>query len=373
MNPMCPYRPVSLIVGGVLACALVGCAPQDEPRRYKVPKAELAESGPAPDTRPDMRPMMPAVAPPASDGPRLTCATPKGWTSGSADGMRKAAFVVQDGERKVEITAIDLAAGAGALLPNVNRWRGQVKLGEITQDELNKAIRPILVAGVEGQYVELVGPEGADSRQAILGVVAIREEKAWFFKLWGDADLALREKTRFEEFVESVQFVTPNKAGSPSVATAAVGGNSPLEYDAPKGWTPDEAGGMRRAVFHVTEGDRKVEITVIELPGSVEGLLPNVNRWRRQVQLGEIEQAELDKTVTRIQVVGVEGHYVELLGPADAQRRLAALRVVATRDGRTWLFSMTGDAELALREKERFQGFVRSARFSTADGAQHDG
>jgi hypothetical protein len=310
-------------------------------------------------------------AAPTSNGLRLAYDMPKGWAPGKVGGMRRAAFVVQEGERKVEITAIDLAARAGALLPNVNRWRGQIQLGEITQAELDKAIRLIPVAGVQGHYVELVGPAEADSRQAILGAVAIRGERAWFFKLWGDAELALREKARFESFVKTVRFVTPEDDGPASVSTAAGGGNSPLKYDAPEGWTPREVRGMRRVAFHVAENDQKVEITAIELPGSVEALLPNVNRWRQQIELGEITQAELEKTVNPIQVDGVEGHYIELVGPEDAQRRLAMLRVVAIHDGRTWLFSMTGDADLVLREKERFQGFVRSVKLS-ADGAQDD-
>lgn len=367
MNSRYPCRPVLLIVGGALACTLVGCGPPNEPRRSKVPKEEVTEAAPPRGTR------VPSLTPPTSDSPRLTCDTPQGWTPGKADGMRKLAFVVQDGERKVEVTAIDLAVSAGGVLPNVNRWRGQIQLGKITQEELNQTVRPIPVAGVEGQYVELVGPEEADPRQAILGVVAILRERAWFFKLSGDADLALREKERFEEFVKSVRFETPEANRAPSVASAAVAGAAPLVFDAPEGWTADEAGGMRRAAFHVTEGDQQVEITVLELAGSVEALLPNVNRWRRQIQLGEITQAELEKTVTQLQVAGMEGRYVELLGPDDAQRRLAALRVVVSHAGRTWMFSMTGDADLALREKERFQGFLRSARFSTADGAQNDG
>ena len=313
---------------------------------------------------------MPSQARPANEAPRLTCDTPQGWTPGSTGGMRKLAFAVQDGERKVEITAIDLAASAGGLLPNVNRWRGQIQLSEITQEELDKAVKPIPVAGAEGQYVELVGPEDADPRQAILGVVAMLGERAWFFKLSGDADLALREKERFEEFVKSVRFETPKANRAPSVATAAGAGASPLVFDAPEGWTADEAGGMRRAAFHVTEGDQKVEITVIELAGSVELLLPNVNRWRRQIQLDEITQAELEKTLTRIQVAGMDGNYVELLGPDDAQPRLAALRVVVSHAGKTWMFSLTGDADLALREKERFQGFVRSAKLGAAGTAE---
>jgi hypothetical protein len=365
MNTRGIYRTVSEVLAGVLACTIVGCAPQDEPRRYKAPKEEVAESAPDTGSR------MPSMAPPAGEGLRLTSDTPQGWRPGTGGGMRRAAFVVQDGARKVEISAVDLPARAGALLPNVNRWREQIQLGPMTQDELDKALRPITVAGVEAQFVELVGPEKADARQAILGVVAIRGEKAWFFKMWGDADLALREKGRFEEFVRSVRFETPKKDGFPSVVTGPAGGNSPLEYDAPDGWTPGEAGGLRRVVFDVTEGEQKVEVTVLELPGTVEALLPNVNRWRRQVQLDAITEVELENTVERIQVAGVEGRYVELLGPEDAQRRLAVFRVVISQEGKTWLLSMTGDAVLALREKERFQGFVRSVKFSTPAGAQN--
>ena len=35
----------------------------------------------------------------------------------------------------------------------------------------------------------------------------------------GDAELAQREKSRFEQFVESVRFVTPDSSDSPEVAT----------------------------------------------------------------------------------------------------------------------------------------------------------
>ena len=56
----------------------------------------------------------------------LTFSIPEGWRAGKRSMMRKAAFVVGDGESTAEITVIDLSRGAGELLPNVNRWRGQV-------------------------------------------------------------------------------------------------------------------------------------------------------------------------------------------------------------------------------------------------------
>jgi hypothetical protein len=43
--------------------------------------------------------------------------------------------------------------------------------------------------------------------------VAIREGKAWFFKLKGDAELAEQEKGRFEAFLGSVTFGAADGAG----------------------------------------------------------------------------------------------------------------------------------------------------------------
>ena len=51
--------------------------------------------------------------------------------------MRKAAFEIEDGEQRVEMTVIDLSVRAGGLLPNVNRWRGQIQLEKVTQEELD--------------------------------------------------------------------------------------------------------------------------------------------------------------------------------------------------------------------------------------------
>ena len=135
--------------------------------------------------------------------------------------MRKAAFRVERDGKRVDITAIDLAASAGALLPNINRWRQQIKLEPITQQEMETSISDIQVAGVKGTYVELIGPENDEPRQAILGVVAIRGSKSWFFKLWGNAEIALQEKERFQAFANSVKFETAGSNDSPAVTSTA--------------------------------------------------------------------------------------------------------------------------------------------------------
>jgi hypothetical protein len=148
----------------------------------------------------------PAGGEPSGAVPTLSYDTPDGWEPGRVGGFRKAAFVVKDGEQQLEITVIDLAAAAGELLPNVNRWRGQVELPETTQQELDKELVQITIDGQPAVYIALPGPADAKPPRTILGAIQVRESQSWFFKLVGDSDLAEREKDRFQEFLKSVRF-----------------------------------------------------------------------------------------------------------------------------------------------------------------------
>jgi hypothetical protein len=147
-------------------------------------------------------------APPES-GPAPTYVTPASWQPQPNTGLRKAAFVVRDGDKKVEITVIALPLFAGDLLDNVNRWRDQVHLNAIKADELSKLVKPISIGGKSASYVELIGPAEPAPRQTLLGVLAARTEQVWFIKLLGDAPLAEREKANFEAFVKSIKFASP--------------------------------------------------------------------------------------------------------------------------------------------------------------------
>lgn len=142
----------------------------------------------------------------ANSSPLLSFKEPESWQPGRMSSMRKAAFLAKLGEESAEITVIDLAAGAGNLLDNVNRWRGQVGLEPIDDATLKEQLLEVQVDDVAGQYVEMFGPEVGESAKAILGVIAVRKERAWFVKLTGPAKLAAIEKGRFLEFVKSITF-----------------------------------------------------------------------------------------------------------------------------------------------------------------------
>ena len=124
---------------------------------------------------------------------------PEQWKPGRKSALRFAAFEVTEQGKRVEITVIPLPVSG--LLANVNRWRRQVGLDEIANEDLKEEVRPIEFDGGTGQYVELTGPAGT-----ILAVQVVRGGRAWFFKLQGDPELAEREKERFQQFVTSVRF-----------------------------------------------------------------------------------------------------------------------------------------------------------------------
>ncbi len=151
-----------------------------------------ANGAPQPPTAPASKP--------AAD-PGITFTKPDSWTQGRMNSMRKAAFDVKTDDGQAEFTVSTLAAGGAALLPNVNRWRGQVGLAGTDEAGLAESLKDIDVGGIESKYVELVGAE-----KSTLAVIAIRDATAWFFKMMGDAETVAAEKENFELFVKSVQF-----------------------------------------------------------------------------------------------------------------------------------------------------------------------
>lgn len=136
--------------------------------------------------------------------------TPTGWEEVGADGISLATFTVKDGDATAKVTVTPLPASAYQLQPNLLRWRDQVGLPKLPEGETDAAVKAVesipLGDGDEGQYAVLVGPDSASPQQAILIVVAVRGDTAWFIKLFGDSELALRERPNFESFVKSFRF-----------------------------------------------------------------------------------------------------------------------------------------------------------------------
>ncbi len=136
-------------------------------------------------------------------------------------------------------------------------------------------------------------------------------------------------------------------------------------YDVPVGWQLlPTMGGMRQAAFEVRQADQKLEITIISLPTQGNDLLANVNRWRGQIQLPPLEsRQQLDEQLTTISVEQEPVPYVQLTSPPESKTRESILGAIVTRGETIWFVKLRGHAELAEREREHFEQFVRSLRF----------
>ena len=196
-----PKSALPAVLCGVAVSVLLGCGQSDEIVRYTVQKPEevhdlnQVERATKPDSSP--QPQQPQEPQQEREAP-LKYEVPDGWTATGGTGFSMAAFEVSDQDKTVRIT---VTPAGGDLLANVNRWCTQIGRAELTPEELDRTARKIPLGGNEGTLVELIGP-----KEAILGVIGDANDRTWFIKLKGDANLAQREKERFEQFVQSIEF-----------------------------------------------------------------------------------------------------------------------------------------------------------------------
>jgi hypothetical protein len=179
------------------------------------PQTGAARTSELPPGHPPVSPHgAPAVA-------NITFQPPKTWPKNAPDEMRKANFVIADAGGEARVTVIDFPAGAGPKigdpLENFNRWRQQVGLQPVKQEELETVATKVVIDGKPGHYSEMIPPEGNASGpqppQATVAAMVSADEVIWFFKLTGDRELVARERDNFKAFLESVSFKPANGAG----------------------------------------------------------------------------------------------------------------------------------------------------------------
>jgi hypothetical protein len=134
-----------------------------------------------------------------------------------------------------------------------------------------------------------------------------------------------------------------------------------LRWTLPKGWTEGEGGApMRYASFNVPVKKGTVEATVVVLPGPAGGELANVNRWRKQIALGPIDEAALASArKTLATKAGPLSVYDFASDAAPKQRLIAGLTEIS---GNTWFVKLKGDADAVGAARDDFMKLLGSLR-----------
>jgi hypothetical protein len=132
---------------------------------------------------------------------------PAGWRETPPTVMALARFVLGQ-QDEAEVTVTPLAGAAGGLLDNVNRWRNQLGLAPIAENQLEQTTQPLAQAGTGAMLVEMTGKNvRAGGRPAAMLVAIVpRQEQTWFYKLLGDPALVGETKPAFIGFVQSVSY-----------------------------------------------------------------------------------------------------------------------------------------------------------------------
>jgi len=153
-------------------------------------------------------------------------------------------------------------------------------------------------------------------------------------------------------------------ASQPGMTNTAVptASGAQLTWNAPAHWKRKPASSMRKGSYAVPgDGGVDADVSITAFPGDVGGELANINRWRGQVQLPPVSEADLATSVTRLEANGLKIAVVDLAGAnggADAPRILGA---IVPFGGATWFFKL-GPAPGAPVEKEKgaFLEFVKT-------------
>tara|TARA_B100000029_G_scaffold471620_1_gene511422 strand:+ start:79 stop:648 length:570 start_codon:yes stop_codon:yes gene_type:complete len=70
-----------------------------------------------------------------------------------------------------------------------------------------------------------------------------------------------------------------------------------LIWDTPASWIPSSGSSMRIASFSIPYLKEKGDLSVIKLEGDGGGLALNVNRWRKQLNLEELNILDIEKNI----------------------------------------------------------------------------
>jgi hypothetical protein len=114
---------------------------------------------------------------------------------------------------------------------------------------------------------------------------------------------------------------------------------------------------MRLATFKSGQG--LPDVLLSAFPGDTGGLLANINRWRGQLGLDPIDDAQLAQATETATFEGVIVTTVDLTG-SGGQEMLGA--VVVPGDGQTWFVKATGEPAAIAQLKPTFGAFARSFR-----------
>ena len=133
---------------------------------------------------------------------QLKWKAPEGWSEIPPSTMRYASFAAAgpNGD-KIDISIVTFPGTGGSDLDNVNRWRGQIQLPPTDEKTVESQIKPLSIGDTKFSTIDIAGPDTGTTAAWIR-----REDGVWFFKMTGAKASVEKERSKFFDFLRSVQF-----------------------------------------------------------------------------------------------------------------------------------------------------------------------
>jgi hypothetical protein len=108
---------------------------------------------------------------------------------------------------KAEVNVAELNGEGGGLLANVNRWRGQLGLGAIGENDLPQLAQSLDVPGGKATLVDFAGVDAKTRAPTrLVGVIVSQNGQTWFYKLMGAGQIVAQQKSAFTKFIQSANY-----------------------------------------------------------------------------------------------------------------------------------------------------------------------
>jgi hypothetical protein len=136
---------------------------------------------------------------------------------------------------------------------------------------------------------------------------------------------------------------------------------SDLMWTAPADWKPKPNGAMRKGSFAIPGPDGDADLSITAFPGDVGGELANLNRWRGQIQLAPLTQADVAGAATRVDQNGLTFVVVDFVSPSTVKPARIVGAIVPV-NGATWFFKLMGPDTTVAAAKPAFLDFLKTVR-----------
>jgi hypothetical protein len=138
-----------------------------------------------------------------SPAPRPAWKIPENWKELNHGDLQIAKFqTAGENGAAAEITVTVFPGDVGGTLANVNRWRGQIGLSPIQENDLTKVTESLDLGGNKAILVDMISEQ---SKVRLVAAIVPKAGQTWFYKIMGQDAMVTREKNAFLKFVQSAQ------------------------------------------------------------------------------------------------------------------------------------------------------------------------